>query len=193
MRGQGKTGSLLAGGLLLTSGAARAEGGMPQLDFGNPMMLAQIVWLVIIFIALFLLLDRWALPKVAQVLQQRADAIGADLDLARAAKNKADAAVSELTAATADARARAQAQISDAVTAARAAQAEQATTLGAQLDRQLAEAEQQIGAARDAAMGALRQVAGEAATALVERLTGRVPDRYGVDSAVDHALAQRRG
>jgi F-type H+-transporting ATPase subunit b len=195
MRGTLRFGPALTGALMLAStvasGPARAAEGMPQLDFANPLMLAQIVWLAIIFYALYLLLGRWALPQVAEVLAMRASTIREDLDVARAAKLRADAAVTELTAATREAHARAQAQVNEAVASARADQARQAASLGADLDRQLAEAEERITAARTAAMGALRQVAGEAAGVLVARLTGQTPEPHLVDAAVGHAMTQR--
>ena len=175
---------------LVAASSAHAEG-MPQLDFGSPLMLAQIVWATLIFVGLYLLLGHWALPQLGSVLQMRADTIAADLDAARAAKAQADGAVTEMTTATRDAQARAQAQVNEAVSTARAQQAEQAATLGAELDRQLAEAEQRIGAARQAAMGALREVAGDAAGALVSRLTGRSPDPASLDRAVSDVLVAR--
>lgn len=181
----------LGGSLLLAAHAAQAAEGMPQLDFANPLMLAQIVWLVIIFVVLYLILGRWALPQVGEVLQHRAQTIAADLDVARAAKAQADAAVAEQRTATREAQARAQAAVNEAVATARAQQAEQAASLGAQLDAQLAEAEQRIAAARNAAMGALREVAGEAAGTLVTRLTGRPPNPGGLDRAVSDALRAR--
>ena len=53
------------------------------------------------------------------------------------------------------------------------------------------EAGQRRGQARTAAMGALRQVAGEAATAVVTRLTGHAPAADAVDRAVGGLLAAR--
>ncbi len=182
--------AVAAGALLAAAASAHAEG-MPQLDFGSPLMLAQVVWATIIFVGLYLLLGHWALPQLGSVLRVRADTIAADLDAARAAKAQADAAVAEMTTATRDAQARAQSEINDAIASARSRQAEQAATLGAELDRQLAEAEQRIGQARLAAMGALREVAGDAAGALVSRLTGRTPDPASLDRAVSAALAAR--
>ena len=43
--------------LLLAPAIARAEG-MPQLDFGNPLTISQVVWGAIIFIVLYVLLSR---------------------------------------------------------------------------------------------------------------------------------------
>ena len=47
--------------------AAEAGKGMPQLDFANPLTRAQVVWGAIIFLVLYVLLSRWALPQVASV------------------------------------------------------------------------------------------------------------------------------
>ena len=80
---------------------AMAAEGMPQLDFSNPLTSIQVVWGAIIFIVLYILLSRWALPQVGEVLDERAATIEADLEAARAPKAQADDGVTELTAATA--------------------------------------------------------------------------------------------
>ncbi len=72
--------------------AEEAKKGMPQLDFSDPLLLSQVVWLAIIFLALYLLLSRWALPQVAEVLDERARRIKGDLEAARAAQEEALAA-----------------------------------------------------------------------------------------------------
>lgn len=178
---------------MLSSAAFAAEEskGMPQLDFGNVLTKSQVVWLAIIFVVLYLLLSKWALPKVATVLEKRASTIAGDLQAAQTAKTAADAAVAELTAKTRAAQSGAQAEIAGAVEAAKAAATAQAVTLNARLDAQLAEAEQRIAAARAAAMGALRQVAGETAAVVVTRLTGVQASQPSVDAAVGSALAAR--
>jgi len=184
--------SLLAAAQAATEPAHEAKGGMPQLDFANPLTTAQVVWLAIIFVVLYLLLSRWALPQVGAVLEQRASRIQGDLEAAQSAKASADAAVLDLTAATRQAQATAQAEIAGAVAAANEAASAQAATLNARLEVQLAEAEQRIGAARAAAMGALRNVAADTASAVVARLVGSQPAPGMVEQAVDAALAARR-
>lgn len=180
---------------VLMSSVAFAAGdppkGMPQLDFANKLTISQIVWMAIIFAVLYLLLSRWALPRVGAVLEMRAARIAQDLDAARAAKAQADGAVAELTAATRAAQATAQAEIAGAVNAAKEAAAAQAASLNADLERQLAAAEARIGVARTAAMGALRQVAGETAVDVIARLTGTSVDSGQVDQAVGRVLAAR--
>jgi F-type H+-transporting ATPase subunit b len=168
--------------------AAMAEG-MPQMDFANPLTKSQVVWGVIIFLVLYLLLSKWALPGVGAVLESRAARIAADLETAMQAKNGAEAARHELALSAAAAHATAQGEIAAAIAAAKAANDAQSASLNARLDARLAEAEQQIATARASALGALRQVAGEAAGEVVTRLTGRAPDAQSVDRAVAATMA----
>ena len=185
----------LTGFGLLASAAFAAEekkGGMPQLHFDNPLTISQVVWGAILLIVLYLLLSRWALPKVGEVLEMRAAKIQGDLEAAQSAKAAADSAVAELTSATRQAQATAQAEIASAVASAKEAAASQSATLNARLEAQLAEAEQRIAAARGAAMGALRAVAVDTANAVVTRLVGQAPAGSAVETAVDAALAARQ-
>ena len=63
---------------------------MPQLDFGNPLTVAQVVWMFLIFGALYLMLANWALPMVGEVIDSREQRVLADLDSARLSKEQAD-------------------------------------------------------------------------------------------------------
>ena len=178
----------LAGIALFLMAAGPEKEGMPQLNFKTPLTVSQVVWGAIIFTLLYFMLSRWALPKVASVVEDRRTRIGTDLDTARTAKTEADAAVAEVTEATRRARSESQAAIATATQQAKAEAATQAAAANAALDAQLTEAETRIATARTAAMGALRQVAGDTAAAVVTRLTGHAPDSAAVDQAVGHLL-----
>ncbi|MBV8912420.1 MAG: F0F1 ATP synthase subunit B' [Acetobacteraceae bacterium] len=164
---------------------------MPQLDFANPLTISQVVWMFLIFGALYVLLARWALPVVGEVIEAREKRILADLDSARLAKEQADAAVAEIAERSRAASAQAQAEIAQAVAAAKAEAAERARAENEQLERQLAEAEQGIAAARNQAMGALREVAVDAASTVVARLTGQGADPARIEAAVGQVMATR--
>ncbi|WP_245215901.1 F0F1 ATP synthase subunit B family protein [Pararoseomonas baculiformis] len=166
------------------------KGGMPQLDFGNPLMISQVVWLLIIFGVLVFLCYQFLLPPVAEVLENRRARIAADLDAARDARAEAEAAEAGRRDSTARARAEAQASVAAAAQAAQAESAARAEALAERLNKQITEAEARIGAARDAAMGALREVATDATEALVQRLSG-VQDKAAVQAAVQRELAAR--
>ena len=176
---------------LLAMAAEAPKKGMPQLDFANPLTKSQVIWGAGIFLVLYLLLSRWALPQVASVLAERTAKIAGDLDVARTAKATADAAVAELTEATQRARAEAQAAINRASDRAKQTAAAQAAELNARLDAQLASAETRIAAARSSAVHALRAVARDTADTVITRLTGTQPDTVVVDRAVAAALAAR--
>jgi F-type H+-transporting ATPase subunit b len=168
----------------------QASGGMPQLDFGNPLMLAQVIWLLIIFGVLYYVLAHIVLPRFEGVLENRRARIQGDLEAARAAKAEADAAMEAHRAASARSRTEAQAAIADALAAAQADAAAKTAVLNARLNEQIAAAEARINAARDAAMGALREVATDTTGALVQRLTG-LNEPAAVQAAVSRELAAR--
>lgn len=170
---------------------AYAAEGMPQLDFANPLTTAQIVWGAIIFVVLYFVFSRSALPQVASVLEARESKIASDLEAARGAKAAADTATAEVKAATARARSDAQSAINAAIEKAKADAAEQARVLNERLDQQLAASEQQIASARSAAFGAIRQVASDTAEVVVSRLTGQTAERRTVEDAVGSALSAR--
>jgi F-type H+-transporting ATPase subunit b len=169
---------------------AEARGGMPQLRFNEPILVGQVVWLLVIFGLLYYIMARYALPGVASVLADRQARIAADLEAARAARDAGDAALAEHRAATAQARAEAQAGINAALATAQDAAEAKSAELSARLNAQIDAAEAQIGAARDAAMAALRQVATETTGALVTRLIGHA-DPAAIATAVGHELSAR--
>jgi F-type H+-transporting ATPase subunit b len=167
-------------------------GGMPQLNFGHPLVISQVVWLLIIFGLLYAVMAQVALPGVQSVLDERRRRIDGDLEAAQAAKARADEALAEHRAATAKARSEGQAAIAEAVGRAQAEAAARSEELNARLNAQIEQAEKRIAAARDSAMGALRQVSADTAEALVSRLVGgAAADRAAVERAVDGELAAR--
>ncbi len=166
-------------------------GGMPQLNFGHPLVIAQVVWLLVIFGLLYVVMAQVALPGVASVLEERRRRIDGDLEAAQAAKGRADEALAEHRAATAKARAEGQAAIAEAVGRAQAEAGARSEELNARLNAQIEQAERRIAAARDSAMGALRQVSADTAEAVVSRLIGGGTDRAVVERAVDGELAAR--
>lgn len=165
---------------------------MPQLDFSNPLTIAQVVWMAIIFGALYYILARYTLPQVAEVVDGRANRIAADLESARAAKAQSDAAIAEVNEAGRRASAEAQAAINNAIAQVKAEAQEQSRAADERLNQQLEDAEKRIGEARRTAMGALREVARDTAGTLVTRLTGQAPDPSAVQGAVEGAMATAR-
>jgi F-type H+-transporting ATPase subunit b len=168
--------------------------GMPQLAFGHPvqgpLLIGQVVWQVIIFFSLFLLLTFVALPRLGAVIDHRRQRIESDLEAARAAMQSADAAIAAQREATQTARAEAQAAVNAAMQSAQQEMDAKAEALNAALAKQVAEAEARIDQGRKAALGAVRQVAGETVGALLSKL-GATADAAAVQTAVQREATAR--
>ena len=176
---------------VMLPGVASAAEGMPQLNFANPLTVMQAGWLLVIFLALYLLLRGWGLPQVERVLALRAERIRTDLDHAQQARADADRALADSLAATKAAHAQAQARIAAEVEAARGEAAAKVAELDRQLEVRLAEAEARIAGARAQAVGALREVAIETANNVVVRLLGAAPAPADLEQAVGSVIAAR--
>ena len=149
---------------------------------------SQLFWLAITFAALYLLSSRVLLPRVGGIIDARASKIEGDLAEAQRFKAEADAANAAYEQALSDARGRAQA-LANATREKQAAEtAKKRKALEQQLDVKLGEAEKAIAATKTAAMGNVRSIATEAASAIVKRLTGTEPSGQAVTAAVGDAL-----
>ena len=158
---------------------------MPQLivtDFAP-----QIVWLVITFAALYLVMAKVALPRIAIVLEERQDRIADDLEQAETYRNDTEAALKAYEAALAEARAGAH-EIAQAMRDELAAEAaRRKAEVEAELAKQLAAAEGDIRAMREAALANVEVVATEAAAAATARLLGVEIDEAAVAAAIKKA------
>jgi len=178
--------------LTMVPAAAMAESTMPQMDFSNPLTSSQVVWMVIILVALYVALAGWGLPQIGGVLKNRAATIAQDLEAARAAKAAADKAVAELNATMKKAREAAQADIAKAESDAKAKALADAKALAAKLDAQLAYSERQIAESRAAALAAIKPVAEAASADILGRLTAKTPDHALLSPQIDAALTARK-
>ena len=144
--------------------------------------------LVIAFIALYIIVSRFALPKVGGTIEARQKAIEGDLAQAQKLKDESDAALRAYEADLAAARSRAQAIGNETREKLNASAEAERKLLEEKLAGKLADAEKQIASTRTAAMGNVKSIAADAAGAIVQRLTGTAPDAAAVKKAVDASL-----
>jgi F-type H+-transporting ATPase subunit b len=149
---------------------------------------SQLVSLLIAFVALYLIVSRIALPRVGSLLDERQNTIEGDLAAAQKLRDSSDAALKAYESELAAARSRAQAIGAETREKLNAASEAERKKLEEQLAVKLAEAEETITATREAAMGNVRGIAADAATAIVQRLTGVPPETGLVNRAVDASL-----
>jgi F-type H+-transporting ATPase subunit b len=166
--------------------AAEHAGGLPQLNFET--WPSQIFWLIVAFFVLYYLMSRIALPRIASVLEERADAIANDLDRAEELKRKAEEAEREYKQALADARSRAQAIAAEMRADIQKQIDEAQARADAEISARSAESEKRIAEIRDSAIQSVRQVAEEAAVAVVEQIMPGVAGEDTVRSAVHARL-----
>jgi F-type H+-transporting ATPase subunit b len=149
---------------------------------------SQLLWLTLVFVALYLLMARIALPRIDSIMAARRQSIDGDLGEAQRLKDESDQAIAGYEKDLADARTRAQTLVADARTA-QAAQAEaQRKELDGKLAVRIGEAEKGIAQSKSAAIGNVRGIASDAAAAIVERLIGVAPSPESVAAAVADAL-----
>ena len=158
--------------------------GMPQLDistFGN-----QIFWLVLSLIAIYWILSKIALPRIAGVLAERQGTITNDIAAAERLKHQAVAAEEAYNKALADARARAQDIAAETRASIQADLDAELAKADAEIAAQTAEGERAIAEIRDNAMVSVREVATDTAKEIVVALGGTADD-----AAVEAAVADR--
>jgi F-type H+-transporting ATPase subunit b len=162
---------------------------MPQLDIST--FAPQLFWLAVWFVVLYVLMAKLALPRIAAAIEGRRER--REGDLAEAARLKAEAEEANLAfqRTMAEARAGAQAVISQTSARLAAEAAERQRVLAATLAQQIEAAEQRIAAGKDAALAEMRGVAVDVGRAVVEKLTGTLPDSAKMAAAVDGAMAGR--
>lgn len=133
----------------------------------------SIFWLIVTFGILYLAMSRYALPRVASILNERSDKIHERLAAARKMRQEARDASDAYDRMLAEARARSQELANETRNRVKAEQDGKRKTLEADLDDKLKSAELRIAETKAAAMANVGQIATDTAGAIVEHLTGQ--------------------
>ena len=158
--------------------------GLPQLDIGT--FPNQIFWLILALVAIYFILDRIALPRIAGVLGERQGTITNDIAAAEDLKAKAKKAEQAYDKALADARTQAN-KIADEGREEMQAEIDRAMAAAdARIGEKTAESEKRIEEIRASADEAVDQVARDVARDIVAALSSSADP-----SAVDAAVSER--
>ena len=164
-------------------------GGKAQFPpFNKETFASQLVWFVIFFVILYVLIGRFAIPRIGGIIEARRGRIEGDLAEANRLKEQSGEALSAYEKSLADARGRAQALANETRDKLSAEADERRKALEGQLNLKLTEAEKTIATTKTAAMTNVRGIAVDTATAIVERLIGSPPSGSAVEAAVADAL-----
>ncbi len=166
--------------------ADAAAPGMPQLDFST--FPNQIFWLVLTLIAIYLLVAKFALPRIGGVLADRRKTIESDISAAEDIRRKAVEAEEAYNKALSDARAQAR----DIIAEAKAAVQKDLDAANAEADAEIAasaaEAEKSIAEIRSGADRMVSEVAHEIAQDIVAAAVPGMVDEAEIAAAVDRRV-----
>ncbi|MEY4502566.1 MAG: hypothetical protein RIS52_2456 [Pseudomonadota bacterium] len=161
---------------------------MPQFDFTH-VFWPQLAWLAVIFAALYFGVILPTLPKIGKVVDRRETKVSGDILAAEAAKNGADALGEQtdggLTAAHVEGRAVVAAAQAKAIKAVE----KKLALADAKIDAQIESAQLDLEKARKKALGSVESIATDAASDIVEKLTGKRPSPSSAGKAAKAALA----
>jgi F-type H+-transporting ATPase subunit b len=175
--------ALVASGTVL---AKEGSGGMPQLDYHD--FAPQLVWLAIAFVALYLVMSRLAVPRIADTLAKRQAKIQGDLDAAEKANEETRALVAAYEKRLADAREDARRLTRERGEADSAEAAALFKGLHDRLAKQIDEAERRIAAQRDDVMAGLEHMARDIGQDVYAKLAGQPADQGALAGKVTAAI-----
>jgi F-type H+-transporting ATPase subunit b len=178
--------------MLVASGTAMAKegsGGMPQLDYHS--FAPQLVWLAIAFLALYLVMSRLAVPRIADTLEKRQGKIQGDLDAAEKANEETRALVQAYEKRMADTREDARKVVRDRSEADSAAAAARLSALHDKLNAQIGEAEKRIAKQRDDVMAGLETMAKDIGQEVYAKLAGQPADQAALAAKIAAAKGAR--
>ena len=187
--------------VLLGHGAAFASSSsgpkLPQLDLAT--YSSQVFWLIISFIVLYFLVAKLAMPRIAEVLEERQERIEDDLDKAETLKKEAYQVRIEYEKALSAAREKAQDATRHAQEEIAKQSAEAESAAQVKVTVMLEEAEKRIAASKTGAEGKPgdpissleRSVAQEIVANAVQKLIGVDVTAADIDAAIAATLEER--
>jgi F-type H+-transporting ATPase subunit b len=164
------------------AGGGHGESSFPPFDPVN--FTPMLIWLSLSFGLLYLLMSKIALPRVESILHTRAGKIAKDISEANAFRAQSEEAAAAYDKTIADAKAMALALAQETHARLTAETEANRLALEAELTATLAASEMQILEMKAAAMGNVEAIAGEAAAAIVQHITGKPANQEAIARAI---------
>lgn len=170
------------GATTATAHAPSGPGTFPPFDqssFGP-----QLIWLAITFAVLYLMLSKYLLPRISEVIAERENTVSRDLAKAEALKVDTDKALAAYEKALSEAKGKASdiaKSTRERLSAETDAEKQKAE---AELAKSAAVAETRIAENKARALASVNEIAGETVSAIVAKLTGGPVSREDAAKAV---------
>ena len=150
----------------------------------------QLIWLALTFGLLYLILKRYALPRVGEVIEERRDRIQRDLAQAEKLKVETEQALANYERALSEARTKALGVAKEARDRLTAEVDKERAKVEAAIARKLSEAEARIAQTKSRALASVEEIAADTAGAIVARLLGKEVSRDEVQKALLRRAAE---
>lgn len=142
---------------------------MPQLDFST--FLPQIFWLFVSLTFLYIILSRYGLPRVSDVIEERKDIIAQDIDSAKKFSSETAAAIDELNLKLSEAKLVSQNLINDSFNEIREVSETKRTSLIDEVNHEVKEAEKEILEKKEAALIEISEISKGLAVEMLKGLS----------------------
>ena len=142
---------------------------MPQLDFST--FLPQIFWLFISLSFLYIVLSRYALPRVSDVIEERKDIIAQDIDSAKKFSSETELAIEELNMKLSEAKINSQSLMNDSLQEIKESNEEKKAILLKEINDDIVAAEAKIQEKKEESLNEISSVSEDIAIEMLENLS----------------------
>ena len=142
---------------------------MPQLDFST--FLPQIFWLFISLSFLYIVLSRYALPRVSDVIEERKDIIAQDIDSAKEYSLESEKAIEELNLKLSEAKTSSQNLINKSIQDIKEDSEIKKSSLIKKINNEISEAEGEIKEKKETALAEISSISESLAIEMLESLS----------------------
>ena len=142
---------------------------MPQLDFST--FLPQIFWLFISLSFLYIVLSRYALPRVSDVIEERKDIIAQDIDSAKEYSEESEKAIEELNLKLSEAKTSSQNLINQSIQDIKEDSEIKKSSLIKEINNEISEAEGEIKEKKETALAEISSISESLAIEMLENLS----------------------
>ena len=149
---------------------------MPQLDFST--FIPQIFWLFVSLSILYLILSKYALPRVSDVIEERKDIIAHDIDEAKKFSLDSETAIKDLTLKMSKAKSESQQIVNNALIEVKSKNETKKEKIILEINDELLDAEKEIFEKKEIALKDVTKISKELAKEMLDNLSiGKVDSK----------------
>ena len=142
---------------------------MPQLDFST--FLPQIFWLFVSLTFLYLILSRYGLPRISDVIEERKDIIAQDIDSAKKYSSETATAIEELNLKLSEAKLASQNLINDSLNEIKEVNETKRISLIDEVNQKVKESEKELLEKKEAALIEISSISESLAAEMLQSLS----------------------